>query len=355
LDGLVGTVWDSKYFITSPNVDFVPEPPRGSSVVLRADCYYGEDDYLLWPQPWNADFCHLTAVRRKPHATKDNPDWIMWETFDRNSFTWTAGGECADGLGRLTEHVAQSVLESINRLINQTKDENAQNTIELSSNLREALHISRLRLEFTFAQLKGKPCTEDQARRGWVEVQRTWHNLYAMWTYLICHRERMRGRLPPASSASNVVGAFTYDGSVVQFLFLAGIPVWLIRPLTSFNDQNILAVVEMRKPQLCSTLSSSREPVLHRGHPGSSQKFLAIERATKQFCLQVDPFEVAAFELSTNAQPSGSSAVVTHQTTTQRTPGPSRVSHSKTTSKPGPYPKAKGKKGGKSREFLFKL
>ena len=42
---------DNRYYITSPNCTFVPEPLVGGVVVaLRADYRYGSPDPIQWPQ-----------------------------------------------------------------------------------------------------------------------------------------------------------------------------------------------------------------------------------------------------------------------------------------------------------------
>ena len=42
---------DSKYIITSPNVDWIPQPFVGLiRVFMRADYRYGENDPFQWPQ-----------------------------------------------------------------------------------------------------------------------------------------------------------------------------------------------------------------------------------------------------------------------------------------------------------------
>ncbi|KAF6758468.1 hypothetical protein DFP72DRAFT_1064603 [Ephemerocybe angulata] len=63
---------EAEFFIASPNVDYIPEPPLGNNrdVYLRADLRYGHDDYLLWPQPhfrghlWLGHLCPAAPAPR---------------------------------------------------------------------------------------------------------------------------------------------------------------------------------------------------------------------------------------------------------------------------------------------------
>jgi hypothetical protein len=82
----------------SPNADFVPMPRSQSNITLRSDLYYGEDDPLLWPQPYNSVYCHLAAIQHKPGSDDAS---IMWEAFDRKrDFEWSNNTQAVEGIGR---------------------------------------------------------------------------------------------------------------------------------------------------------------------------------------------------------------------------------------------------------------
>jgi hypothetical protein len=129
-------------------------------------------------------------------------------------------------------------------------------------------------------------------------------------------------------------------------LFVAGIPVWLIRPISSFTNQNILTVAEMCPPQLCMDLFP-RPTILFKGHTGAAAKFKAIEEASHQFSLHPDPFEIPAFDEAVN-----SSVLIPKAppSRAQATRVPRRGPASRRTN---PYPKpGKGPNGGISRMYL---
>jgi hypothetical protein len=350
----VGALWkNGEYFVTSPNTHYIPLPLEASSVTLRADGHYAEDDYLLWPQPWNENYCHLSVIRKKPQATEDDPNWFMWQPFDHREFHWSDRESCVGGIGRLRKETAEQIAICIDRLKKETMDEELHRKLGLPTSTLDLLNTYRLRMESTFTRFRGRPCSEEEANRGWVEVQRTWHSLHALWAYLTVYRERMRGRQTPAVYSTEdppFMGAFTNDEHVAQLLHLAGIPVWLIRKISSFTSQNILALTEMRHPQVCRSLPSNRNLVLFSGHPGWTQKFRAIEDATHQFCLHPDPFELASDLLAKGSSAPAGRIVPSHAGPVRfaQPSGSSRRACRDPKSKATPYPKGRGKNGGKT-------
>jgi hypothetical protein len=109
-----------------------------------------------------------------------------------------------------------------------TSDPDAHRRFHLSPQAIEHLSISRLHLNFTFGRLKSMRCSVEQAKRGWIEVQRAWRGLSAAWEYLSIHRPRIAGQSLAADNLtqlSDYMGAFTYEESVAQLLFAAGLPV----------------------------------------------------------------------------------------------------------------------------------
>ena len=65
LGGKVGAViMDGEYFITSSNQTCIYTPPLGDQhqVRLCADSRYGDDDPVLWPQPYMPYHSHFGAI-----------------------------------------------------------------------------------------------------------------------------------------------------------------------------------------------------------------------------------------------------------------------------------------------------
>ena len=68
---------DNRYYITSPNCTFVPEPLVGGVIVaLRADYRYGSPDPIQWPQiVAQPPFEYLCTIRRRVHSP--DPQAVM--------------------------------------------------------------------------------------------------------------------------------------------------------------------------------------------------------------------------------------------------------------------------------------
>jgi len=286
LDGRVGALW-RQYFITSPNVDYIPEPHVSSSLIMRSDCHYGYHDFLLYPQEYHDAFCHLGAIRKRPMDGEDK-DRLMWEKFDKERFHMSKDG-CVSGIYTMKHHVTTEVAAVISRLLDKTSATSAFRHLPTSGS--EALKMARLNLKHMLVRVSALPLTLNDARRGWVELQRAWHSLDSMWRYLHDLRDKvlLEDNRPPTAN-SHLMGSFTHDPIKAFYLCNAGIPVWLIRPISSFENQNVLKAVdlvhselELKLPPQYSQLTAHDASILTR--------LLAIEAASHRFCLPPDPFE----------------------------------------------------------------
>ena len=354
-DGLVGAVWH-RSFITSPNVNYIPLPSDNSHLILRVDNFYAADDPLLWPQPFNESFCHLSVLKKHPRKDIMDPDWLMWEPFQSDLyFDWTETDGCASGFGQLKDEAAELLSKPISRLVDKIKENDILKTLAPST--LEYLNCARLNLEFTFTRIKTMPCTKDQAHRGWVEVQRAWLVLDCLWDYLTVFRPRVTGIRPEGASPiakadRRLMGAFTHDERHALFLFTVGIPVWLIRPLSQFTVQNVISVVELKIPQLCMDVAEPLR-VLISGHPGSTEKFRAIDNASHQFCLHPDPFEITVHDQGYQLSPKPAS-----NSRREADSSESRMPRKPASRRCEPYPKpekVKGSQWGKSCEHSINL
>jgi hypothetical protein len=189
------------------------------------------------------------------------------------------------------------------------------------------------------------PCTKEQAHRGWVELQRAWKVLDALWEYHDVYRPRFpNDELTQFKVNRRCMGVFTHDEMAARFLYNSGIPVWLIRPISEFREQNILSVVELKTRSLCLEVPPHYTD-LAAGHSDTLTKFLAIEFQSHKFCLHPDPFEQEAnkhgnppaLSYSKDEQTSGSSRVES---------GGGRVRSSSHHYKPYPPRGSKAGKGG---------
>ena len=90
---------DSKYVVTTPNVDFVPEPFVGQvRVIMRRDYRFGENDPFQWPQIFTGEFDFLCVLRRPTSRYG-----VMWWAPDPLEDFRTIQGSAFTCLGRLEE------------------------------------------------------------------------------------------------------------------------------------------------------------------------------------------------------------------------------------------------------------
>jgi hypothetical protein len=296
-DGLVGALW-KEYFITSPNADYIPTPILDSTLVMRTDFFYGPDDYLLWPQQYEESVCHLAIIRKTIERDDESVLWHMWERYDENKyFTWRESDGCIGGFGHLKSLMEEVLSSSIYKLVDATRNMDLLKNLGVGNDGVDYLTVTRLNLECAFARLRDTPCTKEQAHRGWIELQRAYRLLDALWSYYV----NFRHRIPNSEGKQydtdlRLMGTFTHVERHAQYLFAAGIPVWLIRPISVFRNQNILKVVEIQEPTLCLDVPPHYTQLSSSGSVKTRAKFLAIEAASHQFYLHPDPFELAAFD-----------------------------------------------------------
>ncbi|TFK57775.1 hypothetical protein BDN72DRAFT_907525 [Pluteus cervinus] len=88
-DGLVGAVVDGgDFFVTTPNMPIIYMPPlrrRTRSIRIRSDFRYAQDDPVLWPQLYTADYCHLGAIPQQPEH-KEDPLNLLWTNLTAEDF-----------------------------------------------------------------------------------------------------------------------------------------------------------------------------------------------------------------------------------------------------------------------------
>ena len=91
---------DDKYIITTPNMDFVPDPQIGIvKVIVHDDCRYGAVDPIQWPQVISHQWEYLCAVRQRV-SSRHRLVPVWWDPQERD-FSITPGSEFKN-LGLLT-------------------------------------------------------------------------------------------------------------------------------------------------------------------------------------------------------------------------------------------------------------
>jgi hypothetical protein len=81
------------------------------------------------------------------------------------------------------------------------------------------------------------------------QVQLQWMELQALMDYIEIYEPRMEGHVSPTKEMANVIGCFVQEVHTAERLFSAGIPYWLIRPVSTFSDENILSIMTVVQPK----------------------------------------------------------------------------------------------------------
>jgi hypothetical protein len=230
------------YFVTT-NATYVPATPIRSDVAvyLRADMRYGEDDPTQWPQSYSALFCHLSAIRKKPVGNKREIAIMWWDPVAEDLICPETGLTVTRGLGRLQSSRLAQLVAPIDKFLEQYKLCNpAVQKILAPLVLQVCLGLDRLQT---------LPSTFIQMHTGITSLQRNFLEAEGMLRYMTQFKPLMENPdsgLPPP--VEQCVGVFTTEPFVAQQFRAAGLPYWLLRPTWTFQDTNILEVVEPLQP-----------------------------------------------------------------------------------------------------------
>ena len=231
---------DSKYIITSPNSEHIPEPFVGLvHVCMRTDYRYGENDPFQWPQPLDLNYAFLSVIRHPyPETHRYAPLW--WSPQIHRDFE-VIEGSAFTCLGHLRSPVFDA-LELLVFEMSKIVDEH----IETTGQSPARLSVYRLGMIQSSERIKFFPSTFRDLAFQVRELQRFW---------LLCRAWVDYSRLvAPGDTSSRplqtgYIGAFTTNPGEAQTFCRLGIPVWFIRPVISVNqDAAQRVLVSLRAP-----------------------------------------------------------------------------------------------------------
>ncbi|KAF9069034.1 hypothetical protein BDP27DRAFT_759117 [Rhodocollybia butyracea] len=134
-DGLCGALLpQTQQFVASPNCDFIPQPPLGSTRDLyrRIDARYASDDPICWPQPYNVNYPFLAAIPKRP----ENGDCTMWLNLTESDMEFTEqGAQRREGV--LKKEHAEKIRQKLELQEPQIKTFLEQNSSSLLPELQE--------------------------------------------------------------------------------------------------------------------------------------------------------------------------------------------------------------------------
>lgn len=277
-----------QWVVTSPNADYVPRPEFGSSSIqLRADLRYGIDDATIWPQPISKTYPYLSVIRRRPSNPSD-PLSVLWWTPTLSHFT--PANNCAVfGLGNFKRSYLDPLYTLVKSLRSDTsefiKNKDAIGLLNVESSL-SIMVLSWVRLE-------GMPATFEEKALELTEFQRNWLELRATLDYhSVYHMQRVRNT-EPSVLRDDFIGGFTAHDNIAHEMFMAGIPVWLVRPATKIATG--IRVDSWVSPVLPDALVEMRPhfnqyPVIFRGPATDPGRYVAQHKFTRARMVWVDPW-----------------------------------------------------------------
>lgn len=239
------TISGADCFVTT-NADYIPEiPPDPSMIVLRKDMRYGTDDHARWPQKYSLKYCHFGAIPRAPTASEGQPALkvMYWDPTPADFVCPESGRTITRGFGKLSSEQFSRLSLPVNTLLERYEKLAENHKVPLFKSVVQNL---RLGLE----RLQTLPSTYTQMVLGVTNVQRSYLELAGVIAYMLIHKPRMEtpAVISPAAPApddrlpEHRVGVFTSNPIIAQQFYAANLPYWLIRPMSAFKDENILAL-----------------------------------------------------------------------------------------------------------------
>ena len=280
---------DGDAFITSANQTYIFAPPLSDKrqVRLRADSRYGDDNPILWPQPYMQYNSHFGVIPQ-PNSLSQH-DIIWWRPTQQHFIRHEPVSSPIKGLGKLLLTKFTTLKLSVSSLVN---DVIAYETVTPME--RRLPHLQPLVkwLEHGLLQLQSVYTTFRQTEFIVRDVQRMWLELRAVLDYMEIYKPRMDGHAPAAVCAADTIGVFTSSIQIAQDFFIAGLPCWLIGPSSQIIDWKITQVVDILRPEDQLTLAQHPfpYPVIFSGSASSLKKYRSIDQYARNFLCFPNPF-----------------------------------------------------------------
>ena len=269
-------------------MDVVYEPPLGKNrdMFLRRDYRYGDDDPLLWPQPYIPAACHYGAIPRRPEHV-DQMDIMWWNPNQADLMVMSS--DPVLGIGKIPHHRLVQFCQLVNVLQDRVNDYKSDKNHPLKNS--EILTLSNW-LSQGLSRLERLPMNFTQLKFCVAEVQRAYLELTAGLDYLYIYKPRMDGILPSATETAQTIGVFTRCATVVAEFTRAGLPVWFMRPAHTLPGVRVDSIVEPRKPSEFLELrdAETKWDTVFRGSADDPEKRRAMARHSRQFFSYYNPF-----------------------------------------------------------------
>lgn len=254
------------YFITTPNMTFIPETSLDRfGVRVRADGRYTEADFTLSPQWYFEGTYYLPYIRRKPTSNlESHPYRHIWYDLHLRDFVFERGS-LIPNLGRIDQSIAQEFIALRKELaakIRQLEISTTFTGIELAE-----LRYANEGMLFASVILTCAPQTFNLTLLTVTGFQRFFLEALACYEYLTIYRNRpLLHDDKPCDLESGLMGCFTPNLDLVEKFYRQGIPVWLVRPPAHIpSDINIdMNPLRVRPPMELDFMSDSQD--IFSGH-----------------------------------------------------------------------------------------
>lgn len=228
------------YYITTPNQADIFAPPSPCNICVRLDGWYGLDDHMQWPQLFSWSVSYLCCVPKKDGLAVEYS--IMWWNPTHLDFKAVQNHK---GIGFLPHHELRLMGECCERLNERADNYQANIGPNIHHPIIKSLSIN---LCHTLSCSRVVAMTHIEVLFECWQVQRLWMELWALMDYTEICKPCMEGHVPPAKEMAKVIGCFITEANIAEKLFAAGIPYWLMCPISTFIKENILSITTMVEP-----------------------------------------------------------------------------------------------------------
>jgi hypothetical protein len=197
---------DGDAFIMSGNQTYIFAPPLSDKhqVRLHADSCYGDDNPILWPQPYMQYNSHFGVIPRPNSLSQHNIIW--WRPTQQHFICHEPASSLIKGLGKLLLTKFTTLKLSVSSLVNDVIAYETITPMECCP-----LHLQPLVkwLEHGLLQLQSVYTTFRQTEFIVWDVQCMWLELWAVLDYMEIYKPQMDGHAPTAVWVADTIGAFT--------------------------------------------------------------------------------------------------------------------------------------------------
>ena len=325
LDSVIaGVINDGFSCITTSSCDFIPSPPIGSNRAVheRSDLYFGEDDFLVWPQPYHPLLPHLPFIHRRLDEIEEKDRRFLWSLPQRDDFEVT-DTQFFTGMGRFCPHLLapfRKLRESlIDRLESSYPPEiSLKSQFPTEFNLFNSLQLKTFPLLNRLESLSTGFRTMCRTVRA---LQRNLLELEALLDLLEHRKQHTKTEPTPADQNQTpaeqapaqtvfrrlrTVGVFVYSLDDAARFQAMGVDHWLIQPYHLVLQSKIRDVAYLQQPEhIGLSLHLSRNsPCIFVGSVLDPKLYAAITNFSNDSLRYPDPFNPVSLPEFIPASPS---------------------------------------------------